>query len=116
VSAGALARRRYVTALVKTQMPRSSWVTARLACHWRSAHPLTRRIALLNQPLTGGKRHLLGILLVSILAVSASLATEVLLPPAGPSLAQRATGPARAAQVCPLTRRRLAAHPSHSGH
>ena len=111
LSAGALARRRYVTALVKTQMPRSSWATARLACHWRSAHPLTRRITLLNQPLTGRKRHLVGILLVSALAVSASFATEALLPPGSPPV-QHAKGPLHTAAVCPLTLRRLATHPS----
>jgi beta-lactamase regulating signal transducer with metallopeptidase domain len=114
-SAGTLARRRYVAALVKTQMPRSSWTAARLACHWRSAHPLTRRIALLNQPLTGRKRHVLDILLVSTLAVSASLATELLLPPGNSSLA-RTAGPVHTAQVCPLTRRRLATHPSPQTH
>jgi len=116
VSAGAPARRRYVAALVKTQIPPSSWMTARLACHWRSAHPLTRRIALLNQPLTGRKRHALGILLVSTLAVSASFATDVLLPPGSPSVAQRATGGVHTGKVCPLTLRRLAAQRARSSH
>jgi len=116
MSAGAPARRRYVNALLKTQMPRTSWVTARLACHWRSAHPLTRRISLLHQPPMGRTRHVLGILLVSTLAVSASLATEVLLPPGSPSPALRPTATAHTAQVCPLTRRRLAAHSSPSSH
>jgi bla regulator protein blaR1 len=65
LAATGTARRRYADALLKTQLAADSVGTALPAgCHWKSAHPLTQRIAALKRPPPGLVQRWLGAALV----------------------------------------------------
>lgn len=112
--AGKGSRRRYAEALLKAQLAGEGRLLLPLACHWRSVHPLRRRIAALRRPVAGRMRHALGILSVAMVIASMSLAARAVQPTLhlAPSTPLASTGrhaPVRAAhspgKVCPLSRR-----------
>ena len=119
-AAGKGRRGRYAEALLKAQLAGEAALPLPLACHWRSVHPLRRRIAQLRRPAAGRVRHGIGILCVASLVASVSLAARAVQPTlhAAPSTARAgATNTPSAAhahasgKVCPLSQRRaLARH------
>lgn len=118
-AAGKGRRGRYAEALLKAQLAGEAALPLPLACHWRSVHPLRRRIAELRRPAVSRMRHGLGILCVATLVASVSLTARAVQPTL--DVAQRAGPPAAAntrssptvhasGKVCPLTLRRALAH------
>lgn len=114
-AAGRARRGRYAGALLKAQLSAEA-LPLPLACHWRSLHPLRRRIAALRRPVAGRLRHRIGIMLVVMLVASAGLAASAVQPAlqsARPVASHGANGAAHAAahsgKVCPLTLRRARA-------
>lgn len=113
-AAGRSCRRRYAAALLKAQLAGEGALAVPLACHWRSVHPLRRRIAALKRPVMGRIRHGIGILCVTSLVASVSLGVRAAQPAAtavavSPHVGSRATGAAAAraaGKVCPLALRR----------
>lgn len=116
-AAGRGRRGRYAEALLKTQLAGEAAFPLPVACHWRSVHPLRRRIAELRRPVAGRVRHAIGILCVAALVASVSLTARAVQPPShiAPAIAPRAAlggkaGPVHASgKVCPLAQRRAAA-------
>jgi len=124
-AAGRQHRGRYAQALLKAQLAGEGASIPPVACHWRSIHPLRRRIAALRRPIAGRVRHRIGVLLVAGLIGSATLAARALEPvpqgaqPVASQVASSATPPARAVRkVCALSRRhageRRAPPPHHT--
>ena len=125
-AAGKGCRGRYAEALLKAQLAGETTLPVPLACHWGSAHPLRQRIVVLKKPIAGRLRHAVGVLCVTALIASVSLAARAVPPAlqvARPAAQSAATGalPARAVhasgKVCPLSLRRSAAShraPPHS--
>ena len=121
-AAGKGRRGRYAGALLKAQLAGEAALPLPLACHWRSVHPLRRRIAELRRPAVGRMRHGIGILCVASLVASVSLTARAVQPalhvarPAAPAAAtdNRSAATVHASgKVCPLSRRRaLARHAS----
>jgi beta-lactamase regulating signal transducer with metallopeptidase domain len=111
--AGQSRRGRYAGALLKAQLASQSGSALPLACHWRSVHPLRRRIAVLRRPVPGRWRHGVGSLLVALIVAGASLGAHAVQPAfqaREPHAAAAHVAPVRStAKVCPLTRRRLRA-------
>jgi len=116
-AAGKGRRGRYAEALLKAQLAGEAALPV-LACHWRSVHPLRRRIAELRRPAVGRMRHGIGILCVAALVASVSLTARAVQPT--PDVAARAAPHAAAntrpsatvhasGKVCPLTLRRALA-------
>lgn len=109
VAAGTARRGRYAGTLLKAQLATQA-LPSPLACHWRSVHPLRRRIAALRRPVAGRLRHGMGVMLSATLVVFAGLAAAAVQPAlrSAQPLASHAThGAAHASvKVCPLTRRR----------
>ncbi|MGB6485660.1 MAG: M56 family metallopeptidase [Steroidobacteraceae bacterium] len=109
--AGKVCRGRYAGALLKTQLSGEA-LSSPLACHWRSLHPLRRRIAALKRPVAGPLRHHVGIVFVLALAASMSLAAHAVQPSFESAAALALHGGANATpvghsgKVCPLTLRR----------
>ncbi len=111
--AGKGRRGRYAGALLKTQLSGEAFPSP-LACHWRSVHPLRRRIAALKRPVAGPLRHRVGIVLVLALAASMSLAAHAVQPSFESARALALHGGANAnatpvrhsGKICPLTLRR----------
>jgi beta-lactamase regulating signal transducer with metallopeptidase domain len=117
-AAGKGRRGRYAGALLKAQLAGEAALPVPLACHWRSIHPLRRRIAALERPVAGRVRHAIGIFCVAALVASVSLAARAVQPPTHGSPATSApvaASGARAAavhssgKVCPLSRQRALA-------
>jgi len=116
-AAGKARRGRYAGALLKAQLSAEA-LPLSLACHWRSVHPLRRRIAALRQPVAGRLRHGIGMVLVAMLVASAGLAASAVQPdlqsvqPVA-SYAANGTAPAAAVhsagKVCPIALRRALA-------
>lgn len=114
-AAGRARRGRYAGALLKAQLSAEA-LPLPLACHWRSVHPLRRRIAALRRPVAGRLRHRIGIVLVAMLVASAALAASAVQPAL--QSAQLVTshaangaahsGAAHPGKLCPLTLQRLA--------
>ena len=107
-AAGRARRSRYAGALLKAQLSAEA-LPLPLACHWRSVHPLRRRIAALRRPVAGRLRHRLGIMLVVTLVASAGLATSAVQPAlqsAQVVASHAANAAAHSGKVCPLTLRR----------
>ncbi|HVS78467.1 MAG TPA: M56 family metallopeptidase [Steroidobacteraceae bacterium] len=107
-------RGRYAGALLKAQLSGEWTPSLPLACHWRSAHPLRRRICALRRPVAGRMRHGLGVLLVSALVACASFGARAVQPAfrrLRPAVPHATATTAYAAdvhpsgKVCPLTRR-----------
>lgn len=65
-------RRQYAAALLKTQLAADSGWRTSIGCHWQSSHPLKERIAMLQRPLPGFQRRVIGIALTCVCIVSAS--------------------------------------------
>ncbi|HEV2269819.1 MAG TPA: M56 family metallopeptidase [Steroidobacteraceae bacterium] len=116
-AAGKARRGRYAGALLKAQLSAEA-LPLPLACHWRSVHPLRRRIAALRRPVAGRLRHGIGMVLVALLVASAGIAASAVQPDlqsARPvaSLAANGAAPAAAVhsagKVCPLALRRARA-------
>ena len=111
-AAGKGSRGRYAEALLKTQLAGDGTLPLPLACHWRSVHPLGRRIAALRRPVAGRMRHAMGIVCVTLLVGSVSLAADAMQPVFDQPIASHAasSGPAAAVhttgKVCPLSLRR----------
>ncbi len=76
-------RRTYAAALLKTQLATDVAWRAPIGCQWQSTHPLTRRIAMLKQPLPGLGRRIGGLSLIAALTGAASLAAWAVDPAAG---------------------------------
>lgn len=121
-AAGRSRRGRYAGALLKAQLAGQAALPVPLACHWRSVHPLRRRIAALERPVAGRMRHGIGILCAAALVASVSLVAHAVQPAvhaAPPIAATTAASAARApaahasAKVCPLSRRHAPAR--HQG-
>lgn len=117
-AAGKARRGRYAGALLKAQLFAQGRPLP-LACHWRSVHPLRRRIAALRRPVAGRWRHRVGIVLVATLVASAGLAASAVQPvleSMRPVSSHSTHGAASAgaahaaAKVCPLSLRRALAH------
>lgn len=114
-AAGKGCRGRYAEALLKTQLAGDGASALPLACHWRSVHPLRRRIAALRYPAVGRMRHGVGIICVTLLVGSVSIAADAIQPTFDRPVAARAAGSAPAAvhasgnKVCPLSLRRARA-------
>jgi bla regulator protein blaR1 len=114
-AAGRGCRGRYAEALLKTQLGGEASSPLALACHWRSAHPLRRRIAALRRPVAGRLRHGIGILCVMTLVGSVGLAARAVEPAlqtTRPLASHTTTGAAAghsSGKVCPLSRRRALA-------
>ncbi len=117
-TAGNGRRGRYAEALLKAQLAGERAVRLPLACHWRSLHPLRRRIAALRSPVAGRMRHKIGIVCATLLVASVSLAAHAIAPApwlARPtaSRAVKSGGVAPAVRpsgkVCPLSLRRARA-------
>jgi bla regulator protein blaR1 len=70
LAATGIARRRYAVALLKTQLSADAFGAVPAACHWRSGHPLTARIALLKRPSPSHVRRMVGVALTFALVVS----------------------------------------------
>lgn len=113
-AAGRRRRGRYAEALLKTQLAGEGTLPLPLACHWRSVHPLRRRIAALRRPVAGRMRHGIGILCVAALVASVSLAAHavgserVTAQPVGSHItatSARDPGVSVSRKVCPLSRR-----------
>jgi bla regulator protein BlaR1 len=103
-------RGRYAGALLKAQLAGEMALPVPLACHWRSVHPLRRRIAALRRPVAGRMRHGVGILCAAALVAAASLAAHAVQPAVhAASPAARAAMVHASAKVCPLSRRHAAA-------
>ena len=128
-AAGKGRRGRYAGALLKAQLAGEAAMPVPLVCHWRSVHPLQRRIAALRRPVAGRMRHGIGVLCAAALVVTMGLAARAVQPAVhAPSSSVRAASPIAAAavvsaaraptvraaaKVCPLSRRRAAArHPA----
>lgn len=109
-AAGRGCRGRYAEALLKAQLAGEEALALPLACHWRSVHPLRRRIAALRRPVAGRMRHAIGIFCVTTLVASVGFAAHAVEPAL--HIAPPAAAPARAlhasGKVCPLSRRRHA--------
>lgn len=113
-AAGRSCRGRYAEALLKAQLAGEGVLPVPLACHWRSVHPLRRRIAALKRPVMGRLRHGIGILCVTTIVSSVSLGVHAAqpalnAPPAAPHDGSPANGAAAAraaGKVCPLALRR----------
>jgi bla regulator protein blaR1 len=112
-AAGRAHRRLYAGALLKAQLSGEAALPVPIACHWRSVHPLKRRIAALRRPGAGPLRHRAGIVLVSALAASMSLAAHAVQPalqvaqPVAPHSAASATPTPvghSSGRVCPRSR------------
>ena len=108
-------RGRYAGALLKVQLAGEAVLPLPLACHWRSTHPLRRRIAALRGPVAGRMRNSIGTLFVSIIVICTGAGARAVqpsfesAPPAAPhSIAAReATAPIHSSgKICPLSRRR----------
>jgi bla regulator protein blaR1 len=56
-----VARRRYAVALLKTQLSADFAASVPAACHWKSAHPLKERIAVLKHPSLSQTRRMAGV-------------------------------------------------------
>jgi bla regulator protein blaR1 len=115
-AAGKGCRSRYAEALLKTQLAGEGASALPLACHWRSVHPLRRRIAALRRPVAGRMRHGIGIICATLLVCAVSLAADAVQPAFDRPMAARAAGSAPAAvhasgKVCPLSLRRARARP-----
>jgi len=117
--AGKGRRGRYAEALLKVQLAGEAGLPLPLSCHWRSVHPLRRRIAELRRPVVGRMRHGIGILCVATLVASVSLTARAVQPalhvaqPAAPATTTNArSSPVAHAsgKVCPLSRHRALAH------
>ncbi|MDE2450289.1 MAG: energy transducer TonB [Gammaproteobacteria bacterium] len=117
-AAGKAQRGRYAEALLKAQLAGEAAFPLPVACHWRSVHPLRRRIAELRRPIAGRTRHGIGILCVATLVASVSLTARAVQPAshiAQPIAPLTAVGvrPAAAShgsgKVCPIAARRAAA-------
>jgi beta-lactamase regulating signal transducer with metallopeptidase domain len=117
-AAGRGRRGRYAGALLKAQLAGETALPVPLACHWRSVHPLRRRIAALKRPVAGRMRHGIGVLCAVALVIAVSLAAHAAQPPArtaSPIPAATVASTARpvivhaSAKTCPLSRRRAAA-------
>lgn len=117
-AAGKGRRSRYAEALLKAQLAGEAALPLPLACHWRSVHPLRRRIAELRRPAVGPMRHGIGILCVATLVASVSLTARAVQPtmhdaqPASPSAAtniRSAPTVHASGKVCPLSQRRALA-------
>lgn len=109
--AGRACRGRYAEALLKAQLAGEGALPVPLACHWRSVHPLRRRIAALKRPVMGRLRHRIGILCAATIVASVSLGVHAAQPaftavPGAPHAATGATAAHAAGKVCPLTLRR----------
>jgi beta-lactamase regulating signal transducer with metallopeptidase domain len=101
-AAGKACRSRYAEALLKAQLAGEGALPLPVACHWRSVHPLRRRIAALRRPVASRVRHGTGILLVSTLVVCAAIAARA----AQPTLhVARSAASHAAAKVCPIAAR-----------
>jgi beta-lactamase regulating signal transducer with metallopeptidase domain len=119
-AAGRKRRGRYAQALLKAHLAGDRALPLPLACHWRSVHPLRRRIAQLRRPVAGRMRHAIGVLCVGTLIASVSLTSRAVevslhlersLPP--PTVTRALASHAASGTVCPLTRRKgLARHVS----
>jgi len=116
--AGHGSRGRYAGALLKAQLAGEAVLLLPLTCHWRSVHPLRRRLAALKRPVAGRTRHAIGILCAAALVASVSLAARAVQPAvhiapplAAPVAASAARAPAvrPAGKVCPLSRQRALA-------
>jgi beta-lactamase regulating signal transducer with metallopeptidase domain len=117
-AAGNGRRGRYAEALLKAQLAGEGALPLPLACHWRSIHPLRRRIAALRSPVAGRMRHGIGVVCATLLVASVSLAAHAIQPVPGiarPTVSGAMTS-ARAAptvtahgKVCPLALRRARA-------
>lgn len=114
-AAGRACRGRYAEALLKAQLAGEGVLRVPLACHWRSVHPLRRRIAALKRPVRGRLRHRIGILCVTTIVASVSLGVRAAQPaftaqPVAPHAATATATSAPAAhaagKVCPLALRR----------
>jgi bla regulator protein blaR1 len=108
-----VARRRYAVALLKTQLSADS-ATAPVACHWKPAHPLTERIAVLKHPSLSQTRRMAGVavalsvVLWSSLAVWASQPASRPVgsgsePPSGAAEESAANAGDAPARICPVT-------------
>lgn len=118
-AAGKERRSRYAETLLKTQLAGEAALPLPLACHWRSTHPLRRRIAELKRPVAGRMRHGIGILCAAILVASVSLTARAVQPalhvgqPLAPLTRKSVTAVHAAGKICPLSlRRALARHAS----
>jgi beta-lactamase regulating signal transducer with metallopeptidase domain len=114
-AAGNGRRGRYAETLLKAQLAGQGALSLPLACHWRSIHPLRRRIAALRSPVAGRMRHGLGTVCAALLVGWVSLAAHALQPspgfagPVGPRGAAKAgatPGVHASGKVCPLALRR----------
>lgn len=117
-AAGSGRRGRYAETLLKAQLAGEGALPLPLACHWRSIHPLRRRIAALRSPVAGRMRHGIGIVCATVLVASVSLAAHALQPTAGVALRTASSAVTSAGagtavpahgKVCPLTLRRARA-------
>jgi beta-lactamase regulating signal transducer with metallopeptidase domain len=115
-AAGRGRRGRYAQALLKAQLHGETALSLPLACHWHSAHPLRRRVAALRRPVAGRLRHAIGILCVTTVVGSVTLAAHAVesarqtARPAASQAAKSIAGPtAHAGKVCPLSQRHVAA-------
>jgi bla regulator protein blaR1 len=109
-----VARRRYAVALLKTQLTADFAGAAPVACHWKSAHPLKQRIAVLKHPSPSDPRRLAGVGLALSVVVSSSFAVWASQPTprsGGTGDTQRGAGAAEesagagvaAVRLCPIT-------------
>lgn len=124
-AAGKGRRGRYAEALLKAQLAGEAALPLPLACHWRSVHPLRRRIAELKRPAVGRMRHAIGILCVAALVASVGLSARAVqrsvdvgeraVPSAAANTRSSASVHA-AGKVCPLTLRARAQHASQHRH
>jgi beta-lactamase regulating signal transducer with metallopeptidase domain len=78
--AGRGRRGRYAETLLKAQLAGDGTLPVPLACHWRSAHPLRRRIAALRRPVLGRTRHGIGTLCAATLVAAMSLGAGAVQP------------------------------------
>ena len=80
VAVGRGSRGRYAEALLKTQLAGERTLPLPLACHWRSVHPLRRRIAALRGPVAGRIRHWIGTLCVATVVATVTLGAHAIQP------------------------------------
>jgi bla regulator protein blaR1 len=113
-----VARRRYAVALLKTQLTADFAGAVPVACHWKAAHPLKQRIAVLKQPSPSYPRRIAGVALALCVVISSSFAVWASQPAprtGGTGDAQGGVGAAEesagagvaAAGLCPITDKRM---------
>ncbi len=115
LAATGVGRRRYAVALLKTQLSADFGGPMPVGCHWKSAHPLKRRIAVLKRPSPSSTRRMAGVAVALSVVIWSSVAVWASQPASAGNGADQTRGNSATdsagadspVEVCPVTGKRM---------